>query len=358
MYTMVLMTALSTAPDAAEFNGFFRRLFSLGGGSCTGSGYGSCDGGGSRLRAYTSCCGGTGRGYGSCSGTRLSAGCSGSTSLSCVGSSFSYSCSGGMVLDPGYAVPAPAVSYFSGPSYYVPAEGVGCTGGLPTYPTMPSPGLGQPFAPPVPAIPPADVADSPSGRGTSFAVGGRATVVVRVPADATLFAEGRRLTLAGTERTFTTPPLPAGDWGYTFRAEYARDGETVSRTKRVGVRAGDSLLVDFGDGTAAARSTRLESKPAVSSVGAVPTVVPPPGVGGPEPARLTIKLPPGATLAVDGKTLRQGGLFRTPPLQPGKQYTYQMAVTTTRDGRPERQTLDVPVKAGELVSLDFASLPK
>src|SRR5947207_2106362 len=52
----------------------------------------------------------------------------------------------------------------------------------------------------------------------------RATVTVRLPADARLFAEGQPLTHAGGEKTFVTPELPPGrDFTYTFRAEYVRD---------------------------------------------------------------------------------------------------------------------------------------
>lgn len=377
MYTLVLMTAMTSAPDTAEFNGFFRRLFSFGGcsGSCTGSGYGCT---GSRLRAYTGCCGCTGRGYGSCTGAALSAGsCTGSGYLPCSGG-VSYSCTGGLMTAPlgadpgGYAIPAPAVSNFYYPSFYPMTDAGGCWGGRPT-PTLPpmgvpAPGLGQPFAPTSPAVPEASVPDS---RNTSFAhapAGGRATVVVKLPADAVLYAEGRRLTLGGTERTFTTPPLPAGDWGYTFRAEYTRDGETISRSKRVGVRPGDALVLEFTE-TGLARTTKADPpKPMPSGLAtaAVPTVAPPPvpplpalapAADRPEPATLTIKLPPGATLTVDGKRLDRGGQFRTPPLAPGREYTYQMQTEQVKDGQPVRAATKVSFRAGELVTVDLTTPP-
>ena len=161
MYTLVLMSALSTAPDTAEFNGFFRRLFTMGGGCCGGSCTGS--GSGSRLRAYTSCCGGSGagRGYGSCTGSSLSAGsCTGSGYASCSGGGTSYSCSGGLMtapamgFDPGYATPSVATQFYY-PSYYPTGEPGGCfgsgmnnMGGTPTIP--PIQGLQQPYAPPMP----------------------------------------------------------------------------------------------------------------------------------------------------------------------------------------------------------------
>ncbi len=368
MYTLVLMTSLSAAPDAVEFNGFFRRLFSFGGhsccgGSCTGSGAGT----GSRLRAYGTCCGGSGRGYGSCSGSSFAAG-------SCTGSGY-LPCSGGgqmsapMGFDPGLAIPSTATQYYY-PSYYPMSEPGGCFGSglggsmpMMTNPNIPPvPGLGQPYSPPTPAIP-GEVNDTP-GRNTSFAAGGgRATVVVKLPTDAVLYAEGRRLNLAGGERTFTTPPLPTGDWGYTFRAEYTRDGETISRTKRIGVKPGDTQVIEFVE-AGLARTTKLESAPFPPALktASVPTVVPPPGAGigrgGPEPATLTIKLPPGATLTVDGKRLDRSGEFKTPPLTPGKEYTYKMQAELMSNGRPERTETTLPVRAGELVTLNVADMLK
>lgn len=380
MYTLVLMTAMTSAPDTAEFNGFFRRLFSFGGchGSCTGSGHGCT---GSRLRAYTGCCGCTGRGYGSCTGASLSVGsCTGSGYLPYTGGA---SCSGGLMTAPmgadlgGYAIPAPAVSNFYIPSYYPIADSGGCwgsrpDGGLtPTLPPMgvPTPGLGQPFAPTTPAVPDASVPDS---RNTSYAhnpVGGRATVVVKLPADAVLYAEGRRLNLGGAERTFTTPPLPSGDWGYTFRAEYTRDGETISRSKRIGVKPGDALMLEFSE-SGATRTTKAEPPKPMSSglatAATVPTVTPPPvpplpalapATDRPEPATLTIKLPPGATLTVDGKRLERGGQFRTPPLTPGREYTYQMQTEQVTDGRPVKAATKVSFRAGELVTVDLTTPP-
>ena len=55
----------------------------------------------------------------------------------------------------------------------------------------------------------------------------RASVVVKLPADARLFADGRQLNLTGAERKFVSPDLPTDqEFVYRFRAEYERDGET------------------------------------------------------------------------------------------------------------------------------------
>src|SRR5205814_8158631 len=91
----------------------------------------------------------------------------------------------------------------------------------------------------------------------------RATVVVRLPADAKLFAEGRLLALPSSERTFVTPPLQMGpEYTYTFRAEYLRDGETIARSKTVAVKPGGTVTVEFADGVAKAEPRKAESAPA------------------------------------------------------------------------------------------------
>src|SRR5439155_3855645 len=95
---------------------------------------------------------------------------------------------------------------------------------------------GVPFAPPEAAPPgfaPERFGLRPAGydaAATPVAANGgptaRATVVVRLPADARLYADNTALRLTGTERRFVTPELPAGqEYTYRFRVEYDRDGE-------------------------------------------------------------------------------------------------------------------------------------
>jgi uncharacterized protein (TIGR03000 family) len=189
--------------------------------------------------------------------------------------------------------------------------------------------------------------------------------VVRLPADAKLYAEGRPLTLATAERTFVTPVLPAEkEFTYAFRVEYVRDGETISQTKRVPVKVGATATLEFADLTAARDKAPVDvaAKPAPV---ALPTAAPKPPAaapvaGGAERARLTVKLPPGATLYVDGKksdgteAVRQ---FSTPPLPPGQEFAYLMKAEVTRDGRPEYQLTKVTFRAGELVTVDFTAPP-
>jgi uncharacterized protein (TIGR03000 family) len=205
-------------------------------------------------------------------------------------------------------------------------------------------------------------------------------VVVRLPADAKLYAEGSLLRLTGAERRFVSPPLPAGqDFTYRFRVEYDRDGETLSVTKKVTVRAGSSANVEFADLTAAkppANSGPVNppvapaSNPATTTapIAAVsnPNPGPAPGThaasgGATERARITVKLPPGASLYVDDRKdpsaapVRQ---FSTPPLPTGKEFAYQMKAEVIRDGRPEYMIQKVHFRAGDQLTVDFTNLGK
>jgi uncharacterized protein (TIGR03000 family) len=88
-----------------------------------------------------------------------------------------------------------------------------------------------------------------SGFGHALAQTGTlsARIVVRLPADATLFVENIRLPQSGATRTLDTPPLEAGHvYYYDLRAEVLRDGKTLRVTKKVSFMAGETAKVDFG----------------------------------------------------------------------------------------------------------------
>jgi len=89
----------------------------------------------------------------------------------------------------------------------------------------------------------------------------RAKVVVRLPADAKLYANGQLTELTSSERVFSTPALSADkDFQYTMKIEYTRDGALVSDNQVVKVRAGMVSMVDFADranGGTAARIVKI-----------------------------------------------------------------------------------------------------
>lgn len=419
MYSLVLMAAMGSAPTTPEFNGYFRDLFNgcsgcngcSGGaaryscnGGCSGSSY-SCNGccGGTSFLGFRDwvsswslwnmnggCCGGC------CGGFAHSSGCSG----------FSYGCSGSMAYPGGFGMVESYTPVFNG--------GLSCCGGLPMsapapvfepYPAYPGiavpapatiPGTAVPGPPPsIPYAPP-EAAPSPmilaperssglrpAGFGATFTsqggTGTRATVIVRLPADAKLYADGTALRMTGSERKFVTPELPGGmEYTYRFTAEYERNGEVVSVTKKVAVRPGGSAAVEFADLTAtrpvpagekdapavkgdavAAAPVSLPKVPAPGSAIPVVNAAGSPGSPPGERATITVTLPPGAALYVDNR--KSPGTdatrrFATPPLPAGREFGYLLKAEVTRNGQPETLTQRVVFRSGEQVTVDLSSL--
>jgi uncharacterized protein (TIGR03000 family) len=78
----------------------------------------------------------------------------------------------------------------------------------------------------------------------------RATIRVHLPADATLFVDGKRTNSVSNIRQFVSPPLdPNKDYHYTMRAEMTRDGKMLTTTRRVEVRAGkmEEVYLNFSE---------------------------------------------------------------------------------------------------------------
>lgn len=399
MYSIVMMTALTAAPDAPQFNGYFRDLFSrsnsngcTGGTGCSGAARYNCSG----AMAYAASCSG-------CSGSMASpASCSGCSGSSCNGGVFgwhlgdrvrswferdnsgccgarSYGCTGASYACSGYSCSGFAYSCFGsyppmgngGLPFNVPPPGYDTFPGTPGFPGNPT----IPYAVPDPA--PGVSGLRPAGHTGALASNGatgRAAVVVKLPADARLFADARQLTMTGSERKFVSPELPTNqEFTYRFKAEYERDGETVSVTKKVTVRAGQTVTVEFVDLTAARPGNPAGTPTGTTKPPVVPTVEPArveptskptidaPATPGGDRATITVKLPPGATLYVDDrKSPSQDPVrsFATPPLPAGREYAYVIKAELIRNGQPETLTQKVPFRAGERVVVDFTSLGK
>jgi len=74
----------------------------------------------------------------------------------------------------------------------------------------------------------------------------RATVSVRVPIDARVYFDGTLMQQTGTIRSFVTPALPDSDaYLYEVKAEVDRQGQVVTQTQKVSVRAGRTTTADF-----------------------------------------------------------------------------------------------------------------
>ena len=231
MYSVVLMMAM-TGPDAPA--GLFHKHNS---GCCGCQGYAAsscggemacgCQGGGGRgglfhkNRGHGGCmggCGGYSAGCGCCGqmascGCGQSMGCYGGGMMAGCGCGQSMGCYGGGMMMGGYGMPM---------------------GGAPA--TGPAPGTGvAPGAKP-PTTPP------PMGGGFDAP----ASLVVNLPADATLKIDGTATKATSTVRQFTTPVLARGEsYNYTLTAEIVRDGQTYSATQTVAVRAGQTSQVEL-----------------------------------------------------------------------------------------------------------------
>lgn len=74
----------------------------------------------------------------------------------------------------------------------------------------------------------------------------RATILVRAPADAQVWLEGKQSQQQGTERRFVSPPLEAGyTYSYQVRGQWQENGKSVERTRTIQVEPGKEVAVDL-----------------------------------------------------------------------------------------------------------------
>jgi uncharacterized protein (TIGR03000 family) len=356
MYSLVLMAAMSTSPESMEFNDFFvnRRIYATWGQYGCGvvpSGYvGTCYGCG--VVRY-GC--GVGSNCTGCSGFRMGfLGLGGrwhGRMVSCYGSS----CCGGY----GYSAPLP--SFGCGASCYSSCSGccggisyysscTGCTGysiyGGTSYSVVPSMGCTgcygtSSYSSPVPTgvvpgsvIEIKEVAPAPAPIIEMKKVSqsdSRAAVLVKLPADAKLYANNQLTALSSDERFFYTPALPdQAAYTYQLRVEYMRDGELVRDQQKIMVRAGEQTEVRFEE-----KVTKLTTSKAI------------------------VKLPADAKLFIDEHESGMQGPVReynTPKLQSGETYVYRFRAEVTRNGKKEVQSQLVNFKGGQPFEVDFRDL--
>lgn len=232
MYSIVLMMAIGGQPATPAF-----------GPGCTGcGGCGGCRG----------CWGWFGRGCGGCGGLTgyLCHGCGGCYGYGGCGGCHGYyyqpiqyygfagcygSCFGSFTNYFSYWSTPPQVHY----GYGMPMKPL---------PPPPAPPAGPPAVKPEvkPGGPPAVKPMDPIKK-TSLTPS-HADLVVNLPADAVLFANGIRMSQTSATRRFVTPELqPGQSFHYVLEAEVTRDGKTIRQTRNVEVAAGGRFSVDFGN---------------------------------------------------------------------------------------------------------------
>ena len=85
-----------------------------------------------------------------------------------------------------------------------------------------------------------------TGQGTLSSTS--AKLVVELPANAKLYIDDMPVKATAGVRTFHTPALePGRPYYYMVRIERMRDGQPVSETRRIIVRAGQVARADFQD---------------------------------------------------------------------------------------------------------------
>jgi uncharacterized protein (TIGR03000 family) len=223
MYSVVLLMALSGGAEAPDCHK------SCGG--CSGcSGYSGCHGG------VVSTCHGC-SGYSGCSGSchggghRLFGGHGGCHGGGLFGGR--HGCHGGSGCHGGYSGCCGGYVGCCGGAMMAPCGGgcAGCAGSA-----APPPPKGEKLeSPPKEKKPGKDEVSAP------------ATIVLTLPADATVAIDGVSTTSTSATRTFVTPELvPAKEFVYVLSAEIVRDGQKLTVSEKVTVRAGEETRVNFG----------------------------------------------------------------------------------------------------------------
>mgnify|MGYP002621506819 CR=1 FL=1 len=169
-----------------------------------------------------------------------------------------------------------------------------------------------------------------------------ALLTVKVPEGAKVFVNDRPTTSEGAERDYISHNLrPGARYGYTVRAEFQRNGKTVSEEKTVRLTAGQTVALDFGDGDPQVQTAETPDE----------------DTG--KPTKLTVHLPADAKLYLAGKeTTSTGPLreFATTKLPAGAEWnTYAIRAVVQRDGHQEVRERTIRLKAGESrdVTIDF-----
>jgi len=234
MYSMVLMAALTTGVDMPDAG----RRGRHGGGGCCG-----CSGGGMGY-GYGGCYGG-GMGYGGCYGGGWGGGYGGYAG----GHAYGGYGQGGYVLNNGYGgsnwgnsltgyTYSPTGQFNNnGTAWYPGNTNMGFNNGRPMNwgnTNNWNPGSMQ------------SLYYNPGMNWNQGGQGNEATIVVNLPADATLTIDGEQTQSTSGTRVFVSPPLQQGKtYQYTLRAEVNRDGRRETTSRTVDVQAGRTANVNI-----------------------------------------------------------------------------------------------------------------
>jgi uncharacterized protein (TIGR03000 family) len=109
-------------------------------------------------------------------------------------------------------------------------------------------GTGTPTSEPLLGTPSENKGKDRDKNGQGMLPSTNAKLVVELPANAKLFIDNRPVKATAGVQTFDTPALEPGQaYFYMVRIERMRDGQPVSETRRIIVRAGQVARADFKD---------------------------------------------------------------------------------------------------------------
>ncbi len=163
-----------------------------------------------------------------------------------------------------------------------------------------------------------------------------AVLNVRVPGEAVVFVNGMQTKSNGEFRRYVSRNLEPGySYTYELRAAMERDGQTVSETRVVKLRAGQSAELAF-DLTNAEEERVAEEKPRT---------------------KLTVRVPSDAKVFLSGRATDATGEVReytTSQLETDKEWTdYVVRAEVEREGRTVSQEQSVSLKGGDAKELSF-----
>jgi uncharacterized protein (TIGR03000 family) len=125
-----------------------------------------------------------------------------------------------------------------------------------------------------------------------------------------------------------------------------------------------SSAADYTSPTASSGGGVYQStwaSPAVYPPVPLPAAAPssaPAALQGAAPANVVVQVPADAEVWFDDhKTKQSGGqrTFTSPPLQPGRTFTYEVKARWTQDGKPVERTQTIKVQGGETSQVEFRS---
>jgi uncharacterized protein (TIGR03000 family) len=165
-----------------------------------------------------------------------------------------------------------------------------------------------------------------------------ALLSVKVPAEAKVFVNDRLTSSVGADREYISRDLqPGAHYNYDVRAEFVRDGQTVTESKTIQLVAGQTANLDFSFAEANAQTA--------ANVDTRTTLV--------------VRVPADAKLFLAGQEMKATGPvreFATTKLPSGAQWaSYTIRAVVEHDGQQQVSEQTVSLQAGESreVSINF-----